>query len=344
MPTIPEIEALARGFMASRIVLTAVELDLFGVLGDVRMNARALGNALKADARGMERLADALVSLGILLKDGGEYRNTPESLEYLSSRSAQYRGGALRHMANLWKSWDRLTEVVRGGRAQEASWSDAEQRAFIQAMEHGSKGIAEKLAATLDLSRARRVLDLGGGPGTFSIAMARRQPGLTAVVLDLPHALDVARVAVDEAGLSERVTLKEGDFFEDDLGSGYDLVLVSSIIHSFDEVENLRLLARARDAIEPGGQLAIRDFLIDPTHTRPPHAAIFAVNMLVNTRAGRTYSFPEVSDWLHQLGLVDIQLKNLDERSQLIAATKPRQQSREWALRTERAEGGPSLL
>jgi predicted O-methyltransferase YrrM len=322
MLTVPEIDSLARGFMASRIILTAVELDIFGVLGEKALSGRELARALSADPRAVEILANALVALDLLTKENGRFRNSDTSLDYLSSRSPRFRGGGLRHMANLWKSWDRLTDIVKKGGPAGTPWTEDSRRSFIQAMEHAGKGSAPQLARTLDLSHIKTVLDLGGGPGAFAIALARQNPDLQAVILDLPYALDIARQAVSEAGLSGRVTLKEGDFFKDDLGKGYDLVLVSSIIHSLDSEENLHVLGRVKEALNPGGLLVVRDFLVDESHTRPTQAAIFAVNMLVNTRGGRTYSFNEVSGWLKKLQFENIRHQDLDGRSQLVLANK----------------------
>ena len=322
MLTVPEIDNLARGFMASRIILTAVEVDLFGVLGEGALNKEELARALSADPRGVEILANALVALDLLTKEEGRFRNSPTSLKYLSSQSVRFRGGGLHHMANLWRSWDRLTEVVKKGGPSGIPWTDDSRKSFIQAMEHLGKGVAPQLAQALDLSKVKSALDLGGGPGIFAIALAKQKPDLKAVVLDLPYALEVARQAVSEAGLSDRITFKEGDFFKDDLGKDYDLVLMSSIIHSLDEEENLQVLARIKEALNPGGLLVIRDFLVDDSHTQPTQAAIFAVNMLVNTQGGRTYSFKEIAGWLKKLDFENIHHRDLDGRSQLVLANK----------------------
>ena len=322
MLTVPEIDNIARGFMAARILLTGVELDLFGQLGESELNAQELADLLKTDPRGTEILCDALVSLDILTKEEGKYRNTPTSLKYLSSRSTRFRGGGLRHMAHLWQSWSRLTEVVQKGGPELGPWSDEKREAFIQAMEHHAKGVAEQTVKVLDLSGAKRMLDMGGGPGAFAIALVKENSNLEAVVLDLPYALNIARKAIEEAGLSTRITLKEGDFFKDDLGGPYDMVLLSSIIHSMDEEENHFLLNRAKEALNPGGLLVIRDFLVDASHTEPQQAAVFAVNMLVNTRGGRTYSYEEISGWLKELGFLNIEWKDLDGPSKLVLGIK----------------------
>ncbi len=323
MLTNPEMDNLARGFMPARVLLSAVELDLFGHLGEESLTARSLAAKLGTDPRATEILADALTALDLLKKEEDLYRNTPTSFKYLASQSPRFRGGGLRHMANLWKSWSRLTEVVRTGGPGPAPWKDEDRTAFIQAMEHHAKGVAEKMAQDLDLAWARSLLDLGGGPGSFAIALVKANPQLSATVLDLPYALAIAKSAVEEAGLEERVTLKEGDFFTADLGQGYDLILISSIIHSLDEAENRLLLKRAREALRPGGMIAIRDFLVDTTRTQPQQAALFAVNMLVNTRGGRTYHFEEISGWLKELGFLEIEESNLDGRSQIVLAKKP---------------------
>jgi SAM-dependent methyltransferase len=322
MLTVPEIDNLARGFMAARVILTGVELDLFGILDEGSLTAPELAQKLKTDRRATELLADALVGVDLLQKENGRYQNTPPALKYLSSQSPRYRGGGLRHLANLWNSWDRLTEVVRSGGPAGLPRTEASRTAFVQAMEHLAKGVAERLALNVDLSGITRLLDLGGGPGSYAIALAKKYPWLQAVVFDLPYALEIARQAIDEAGLADRVATQPGDFNTDGLGKDFGAVLLSAIIHSLDETENLPLLERIREALSPGGLLIIRDFLVDDSHTQPPQAALFAVNMLVNTPGGKTYSFNEVAQWLTQLGFKEIRQEDLDGRSQLILARK----------------------
>jgi predicted O-methyltransferase YrrM len=323
MATIPEIETLARGFMPSRIILTGVDLDLFGALGDDEETASRIAGRVGADPRAIEILCNALVALGLLTKREDRYRNTEESLRFLGAQSGSFRGGALRHMAGLWDSWSRLTEIVRTGRGgRNREFGRDQQIAFIQAMEHVSRTTAGTFASALDLSGVRRMLDMGGGPAAYSIAAARRNPALQAVVFDLPVPLEIAREAIREAGLSDRIQTKEGDFFRDEPGNGYDMVLLSAIIHSYDADHNLTLLKRANKALNSGGMMVIRDFLVDDSHTAPAQAAIFAINMLVNTERGRTYSFREVSSWLQQTGFTDVGLIDLDGRSQLVTARK----------------------
>ena len=322
MLTIPEIDNLARGFMAARVILTGVELDLFGTMDESSLTANDLAQGLNTDPRATELLADALAALDLLEKENGRYRNTPTALKYLSSKSARFRGGGLRHLVNLWNSWDRLTEVVKRGGPAGLPRTDVSRTAFIEAMEHFAKGVAERVAQTVDLSGVTRLLDLGGGPGSYAIALAKKYPALEAVVFDLPYALEIARLAIDEAGLSDRVTIQPGDYNTDPLGKEYGAVLLSAIIHSLDETENRHLLERIWEALSPGGLLIIRDFLVDDTHTQPQQAALFAVNMLVNTPGGKTYSFNEVAGWLKQLGFKEILQEDLDGRSQLILARK----------------------
>jgi cyclopropane fatty-acyl-phospholipid synthase-like methyltransferase len=166
------------------------------------------------------------------------------------------------------------------------------------------------------------MLDLGGGPGSYAIAFSKTYPYLKAVVFDQDEqALRIAREDIIKERLEDRIHLKKGDFLKDDIGHDYDLVLLSSIIHAFGEEENIYLLSKVKKSLKDGGQVVIKDFILDESKTKPVSAATFAINMLVNTKNGRTYSFSEVKGWLNALGFKEIYNIALN-RSKLIIGKK----------------------
>ena len=298
-----------RAAWPARIVLTAVELGVADALDGKALTAGEASVALKTDPRATELLLDALVALGLTTKTGGRYANSPETQTSLAASSPTCGAAGLRHHAHLWHSWSALTDVVRTGHPArgEAERPVGEYHDFVRAMYDFAWERAQLLAKALDLAPAKRMLDLGGGPASYAIAFCRRNPGLRAVVFDKPPALDVARDIVARHNAGAQVTLQPGDFLTDDIGSGYDLVLASQILHSFDDPQCRALLRKAARALAPGGRLVVQEFLLDEGRTSPPNAALFAINMLVNTERGRTYTEAEVRGWLAAAGLPRIE-------------------------------------
>jgi SAM-dependent methyltransferase len=291
-----------RGFQESRTLLTGVELDVFSALEHWGTAAEVAERA-EAEPRAMGMLLDALAGLGALEKQGGRYRCTRESRALGAARVG------LLHTVNRWHTWSSLTVCVRAGTAQEPEASTRDQawtENFIAAMEARAKVLAPGLVRQVGTAGLGRMLDVGGGPGTFAIAFAQAEPGLRVEVLDLPVVLPIALEHIRAAGLQDRVTVKAGDFNVDALGSGYDLVLLSAICHMLDEAGNRSLFRRAAQALKPGGRLVVRDFLLEPERTSPQEAALFALNMLVGTRGGSVYTEEEYRLWLEEAGLTGI--------------------------------------
>ncbi|MFH0794461.1 MAG: methyltransferase, partial [bacterium] len=174
------------------------------------------------------------------------------------------------------------------------------------------------VAAKMPLRRFKHLLDLGGGPGVYAISLCEANPNLRATVFDLPDPLKIAREEIAAAGLRNRMKVKAGDFLKDSLGSGYDVVLISSIVHALGEKEILFLLKKVRRAIEPNGLVVVKDFFLNPDFCTPAPAAHFAINMLVNTERGRCYSFGEMTRYLKETGFAKIRRIRITDRDTLI--------------------------
>ncbi|NLC58422.1 MAG: methyltransferase domain-containing protein [Armatimonadetes bacterium] len=306
------IMEMARGFQESRMLLSAAELDVFTHLAGGRHGAAELAQAIGADARALAALLDALVALGVLEKDrDGTYGNTPTTAQLLVRDAPGSMLAALAHSAHMWERWSALTDVVRSGRP--AALPEVNQRgsewleSFLGAMDVFAREAAPQVAAAVGLSGVRRMLDVGGGAASYAIAFAQAEPELTAVVFDLPNVVPIAQRHIRRAGLEARLTTQAGDYRTDTFGSGFDLALLSAIVHSNSFEENADLVRRCYDALVPGGRLVIRDFIMSPDRTQPAPGALFAINMLVSTEGGGTYTEAEMRAWLETAGFREIQ-------------------------------------
>jgi predicted O-methyltransferase YrrM len=309
------------GFRASRIILTAFELGLFSLLGDKALTASQLATRAGADPRACERLLNALCALGLVKKNGANFRNTRISRERLVQGRPPYMAG-LDHSSGQWQTWNTLTEAVRRGSAvlvRPAARDEKRRRGFIAAMHERASKQAPRVVRLLDLSTVDRCLDIGAGSGAYAMALAGSKKGLRATAFDLPEVLVLTREYVRRAGLLQRIDFIAGDFNSDGFGSGYDLVLLSAIVHMNDAGQNQRLIGRAASALNRGGQLVIQDFIMRPDRTRPAAGAIFALNMLVATARGDSYTTREIGSWMRAAGLKRIrQVKTPFDASLLI--------------------------
>jgi hypothetical protein len=321
----PLIE-LASRFMESRAFLTACELGLFTALGEQPRSSVDVARALGLDGRGTDRLMNTLVSLGLLEKSEDRFRNGPLALRYLVGQPGFAAG--LMHWVHLWDGWSTLTEAVRTGHSVIArpvgDRGNAWVQAFIAAMHWRAVQHAPGLVGLLDLAGAARMLDVGGGSGAYAMEFVRRTPGLTAVVFDLPAVLPLTGAYIERAGLAGRIELAPGDYNKDPLGRGFDVVLLSAILHSNSPDENRTLLRRSAGALDPGGQVVVQEFLVSEDRTAPPFSALFALNMLVGTDAGDTYTEAEVREWMGAAGLADLRRHDMAHGTSVIVGRKPR--------------------
>jgi (2Fe-2S) ferredoxin/predicted O-methyltransferase YrrM len=299
-----ELAQSIRGFQESRVILTALELDLFTAIQGGATAAQAAATA-GTEARATEMLLNALASLELVRKDGAVFHNAPVAARFLAAESPDSARMAMLHTAQLWHRWSGLTECVRTGTAAPDERDAEGTEAFIAAMHNNARLRAAQLAQAL-AAGASRMLDVGGGSGAYAIAFARANPGLRAEVFDQPAVLAIAGRHIREAGLEERISTRVGDLRTDEFGGGYDLVLISAICHMLGEEENRDLLARAFRAVVEGGRVAIQDFLLRADKTGPRAGALFSLNMLVNTRGGASYSEEEYTGWLREAGFGEV--------------------------------------
>ena len=307
----------ARSFMQSRVILTAAELDLFTHLEQKPSSADEIADRLGLERKALTRLLDCLVVYGFLKKDEGRYHNT-ENGAVLSADHPETVRPMVLHMDHLWTTWSQLTEMVRKGKDLQTKpgikFDEKSMKAFIGAMHIAAKDLSFEIAEAYNLDPFNKLLDIGGASGTYSIAFLRKNSKMRAVIFDLMEVIPLAKERLEEEGLIDRVEFVGGDFYKDELPTGCDLALLSAIIHQNSIEENGDLFLKIHRALEPGGVILIRDHIMDESRTNPPAGAIFALNMLVNTRGGDTYTFLEVKEALEKAGFKDIRLLRTGEK------------------------------
>ncbi len=317
-----DLNELARAFMPSRVLLTALELDIFTAVAD-GASAEAVTQKIEASPRSTEMLLNALVGLKLIEKRDGMFFNSAASARFFTEGSRDNARGGLLHTANLWHRWSTLTDAVRAGtcvapRVRDNKWANT----FIAAMDRNAKERAGAVVKAIAPNGIRRVLDLGGGSGAYSIALARALPGLKAEILDTTEVVPLTNDYIRKAGLADRISTRVGDMLTDPLGDGYDLVLVMAICHMFSPDENRTLFERAFNALAPKGQIVVQDFILEPDKTAPRAAALFALNMLVGTTSGSTYSEPEYANWLRDTGFTNVHRVRLPGPAGLMIAVR----------------------
>ncbi|HUT45537.1 MAG TPA: methyltransferase [Sedimentisphaerales bacterium] len=325
--TAQEILDLSRSFQPACVLTAAAVLDVFSPLHVKPMTAKELAGELGTDPRATAILLDALVALKFLSKQGEEYSVPEDVAGLLAGQSADNVLPMVRHLANCLHRWAELPKVTQTGKCAETGpgirGAAADREDFIGGMNTISRPIAAGVIDKIQPFRFRHILDIGGGPGTWSIAFLLAVPGARATLFDLPAVVSMAGKHFAEAGLSDRVTLVGGDYYTDALPEGVDLAWLGAICHQNSRRQNRDLFTRVYTALSDDGAIVIRDVIMEPSRTSPAGGALFAVNMLVATEAGGTYTFDEYREDLCAAGFGEVTLVHRDEfMNSLIQAGK----------------------
>ena len=297
------IMTIAAGFMAAKHLFAANELGLFEALADSPAALSALAARTGLPHRAARISADAMVALGLLEHDGDLYRNTPVTATFLAGNGP----ADLRPFLKFWDrisypAWTALAEALASGPPQQIFDLDAEGQAIASAgIEAILAGPSRTLPEIIQLT-GRRMLDIGGGTGSWSIAAAQRHADVRATVLDLPAVAAMASGRVADAGLADRIDVLAADVLADALPVGYDTFLMANLVHYFSPETNRDLLRRIRAVAPANARLLLADFWTDPTHTEPVHAALMAGEFAVHLRDGDVYSVAEARAWLGETG------------------------------------------
>jgi len=320
----------AWGYVPPLVLEAAIRHRVFDVLDAGSKTIAGVSAETGASERGLTAIMNALVGLGFLTKDThAVYSLTPESATFLVSTKPGFQGGLIRHCSeHLIPRWLSLNEVVATGRPvtpvnQQDSGSEFFQN-FVNDIFPMSFPAAQALAHHFNANgQPTRVLDLAAGSGVWGIALAQSSDQIRVTAVDWPGVIPVTKKTVARFGLSDRFSFIAGDLQEADFGDGYDLATLGHILHSEGEERSRALLAKTFAALAPGGTISIAEFLVNSDRTGPLNGLFFAVNMLVNTDTGDTYSFEEIAGWLSEAGFIDARTLESPGPSPLILATKP---------------------
>jgi len=311
-------------YWEAKIFLTSVKLDVYTPLADGPKTAKGVATAIQADAEFLERLMDALVSIGVLRKAETGYANIPELAEFLVKTSRFYMGELMLLQDAEWDHWGKLEQIVKTG-LPIVSGNIFKSRPEIGAMvlsvlNRMAQRVAPGLAEKIDLSKYQSFLDVGGGAGTFSIAFCKRYPQLKAVLFDLPQTLKVTEGNVKKAGMEGQIRLSGGDFNRDPLPGPFDVVFLSDILHYQTEEENAALFLKLYQATAPGGRVIVKDMLINDDDGNPGWNAVFSIHMMVYSEKGRCFKEEAVLRWLDKAGFCKVQEV---ERNTVLTAARP---------------------
>ena len=321
-----QVAELTRSYQEVCVLLAAAELDLFTVLKSRPLTAAEVAKAISGDVRGTTCLLDAMTALELLVKTGQQYSPAPGTMDVLTTGGPQSMLAMAQHQANCLRNWAQLAKVVKTGRPVRHEPSvrgeAADYAAFIEAMDNVSRTIAPQLVGQLPELTFTHLIDVGGASGTWTIAFLKRYPNAKATLFDLPKVIPQATTRLTAANMLDRVRLVGGDFMADPLPPGADLAWVSAIIHQMSRDDCRKLYRSVFSALSPGGQILIRDHVMDATRTRPASGALFAINMLVNTETGGTFTFDEIAEDLKTAGFTGAQMLRMEDTMHCVVQAK----------------------
>lgn len=312
---------VATAHRASVALFTAADLDVFSVLAAGARTPAQVAQAIGVThVESLRLVLEMCVTSGLLQRsadvDGG-FENSPTTDFFLVRDRPSYIGAGLQYAADLYPAWGRLTDLVRTGRPplppDTILGDDPEKtRHFVLAMHQRAQGIGNMLSAMVDLTGCHRLLDVGGGPGTYSMRLIDRAPGLRSTVLDLPGVLAVTKDIVADHGYADRIALLPGDYMTTDFGRGYDAVLLSGMMHR-ETAEGCQLLLRkAAAALNPGGRILVSDvFYDDDRKVTPPFAVEFALHMMLTSDHGSAHAHTEMARWMTAAGAASVDVRPL---------------------------------
>jgi len=326
------ITNLATGYWASMVMIAANRIGVFTTLAAGPLTADQVAQACNVPVRSLELLLNACVAQRLLEKQNETYSNSTTAQVFLVPGKPSYLGDALKYSEDLYPVWGNLEKTVRTGllpdKAETILGEDPEKtRNFVMAMHNRALGIARAVIAQMDLTGRKRLFDVGGGPGTYSILLVQKTTGLSATVLDLPAVLRITREIIASYGCEDRVGVLPGNYLTTEFPAGNDVVLMSGMMHREVEETCRTLLSKAWHSLDPGGTVIISDIMFeDDSKTSPPLSALFALNMMLTSEAGSTHAQTAFLRWLADTGFVDARVERLPPPMSHIAtitATKP---------------------
>lgn len=302
---------LSGGYWEAFALHAGVNLDVFTHTASAAPSAAALAGRLKVTERGLAMLLNAMAAMGLMVKTGTRYRATPFAARYLSRKSPDYLGHIILHHHHLATPWAHLDDAVRGkgttrgGKGSSRTGREDVRESFLMGMFNLAMQAAPRVVPAIDLKGRRRLLDLGGGPGTYAIHFCKHNPGMTAVVYDLPTTRKFAEKTIARFGLTDRISFVAGDFTRRPVPGRFDAAWLSHILHGQNPGDCAVLLKKAVESLEPGGIILVQEFVLNDTMDGPVFPALFSLNMLVNTPDGQSYSQQQIYGMLKAAGAVE---------------------------------------
>ena len=308
------IAQLSTAYWGSQVLFTANRLGLFDLLSDGPLASDDVAAGLELEPRMTQLFLNACVGIGLCDKTAQGYANTQAAQVFLTSGSPASMQNSMRFMDDLYATWGDLEQSLRSGEPAKAAdvylGNDDEQtRHFVYSMHDRAMAIGQALPGLVDLAGKQRMLDVGGGPGTFSALLTRRFDGLRAEVLELDGVASVAEEILAETGAADRVSMLRGDYHGSDFGTGYDAVLMSGMFHRETADNCRRLIDKAFACLESGGVLIVNDVFADEGGMTPAFSALFGISMMLTAPDGCVHADADVADWMAAAGFSAIDRK-----------------------------------
>ncbi len=309
----------------AQILLAALELKLFTHLEKKKLTAKALAKKTGTTQEGLEALLNTLVTMKALRLSSGKYSNAPDMYKHFCETSPHYKKGTVMLRQEDYEEYGHLLQVIRKGRGFEGEHEadDPERRRlFTHAMHERSETRSKRVASHLTQSKVGRLLDLGCGPGSYSMEILKQNRSARATLLDRASALSVAEEIWEKNAVWKRTETLPGDLFDTHYGEGYDTILFSNILHIYSPQENKMLLRKILRALNPGGRVVLLDYFLNDDRTQPYQASMFSLTMLLFTETGKTYTWKETETLLRQTGFSKLKRISLEDDSGLLVGIK----------------------
>ena len=309
---------IIRGYMVSKALFVAHELDIFDRLANSGKKASELADETNASEKGIRRLCNALSGVGLLVKDGDKYFLPDNLREYLLKSGKNSFHSYIELIHWYWYIWSDLEKVIREGKPATSIMEligkdEGKLKTFIHGMHDRAKEASPLILEGVDISNRRRILDAGGGPGTYCLEWMKVNPQLRATILDLPHVLQITKGYVKKYDMEGRVSFIAGNFHEVELEMGnYDLVLMANVLVMYSVEENRNLIKKAYDSLKESGMVIIHGYALDDNECEPIGSALFALSMFSATPKGSAYKKSEQMEWLKEAGFKDMKCFEID--------------------------------
>ncbi len=309
----------------ANILLSALEFNIFSILEKKSLSAKRVASVTKTKLEGMEILLNALTAMGVLNKTKNTYKNTPVTYKYFCKSSPDFKIGTVMLKLDSRGEFEDFSKIIKKGRNLkdfEIEEDPKFRKLFTYAMHERSELSAYKVAEAVNRKKVGKLLDLGCGPGSYTAAILKEDKTATATLMDRAAAIKVARKLCKTQSVYNRLHFVSGDFLDDELGEGYDTVLMSNIIHIYSATENKTIFKKINKALKKGGRFILYDLFLNNSKTGPYDAALFAITMLLYTKTGKSYAFGEVEALLRNAGFGRIKKTKIGDGSSIVEVIK----------------------